>query len=143
VLLDAVATITGNTIVGGRCNFAPWCGPDWFNDIQAAAVHVSGLEGTVVTDNHISGSDIGVIGEAPVKFRGNTLTDNRDWGVAVVDVDAHTSGNAISGSPVGILVASISRDSSVLSSGDRISDDTQSATQTVACCGFVSTITTK
>jgi hypothetical protein len=143
VLLNAVATITGNTIVGGRCNSAPWCGPDWFNDVQSAAVAVSGLEGTVVTDNHMSGSDIGFIGETPTKFSGNTVTDNRYWGLAFLDVDAFTSKNVISGSPVGILVASISQDSSVLSSGDKISDYTQSPTQTVACCGFVSTITTK
>ena len=143
VLLDAVATITGNTIVGGRCNFAPWCGPDFLNDIQSAALAVSGPAGTVVTGNHISGSDIGFIGETPVKFSGNTVTDNNYAGVAFADVDAVTSGNVISGNPIGILVVAISQDSSVLSSGDQISDYTQSATQTLACCGFVATITTK
>ena len=143
VLLDAVATITGNTIVGGRCNFAPWCGPDFLNDIQSAAVDVAGLAGTVVTGNHISGSDIGFIGETPVKFSGNTVTDNKYAGIAFAYVDAVTSGNVISGNPIGIVVAAISQDSSVLSSGDQISNYTESATQTLACCGFVATITTK
>lgn len=144
VLGDAIATITGNSIVGGRCNFAEWCGPDFFTQIQSAAVDVAGLAGTVVTDNHISGSDIGFIGEVPrIKFSGNTVTDNKYAGVAFVDVDAYTSENVISGSPVGILVVAIAQDSSVLSSGDQISDYTESATQTLACCGFVATITTK
>jgi hypothetical protein len=104
----------------------------------------TGVDGTVVTDNVISGSDIGFIGNRTrVKFSRNTVTDNKYLGVAFVDVHASTSNNVISGSPVGILVAALSQDSSVLSSGDQISDYTESATQTLACCGFVATITTK
>ena len=145
VLANAVAQISGNTVVGGRCTFGGGCGPDFLNQFQAAAVAVwTGVDGTVVTDNVISGSDIGFIGNRTrVKFSRNTVTDNKYLGVAFVDVHASTSNNVISGSPVGILVAALSQDSSVLSSGDRISDYTESATQTLACCGFVATITTK
>jgi hypothetical protein len=145
VLFNAVARITGNTVVGGQCNFAGVCGPDWFNQSQAAAVAVStGVDGTVVTDNHISGSDIGFFSNGTlVKFSGNTVTDNRYWGVAFVDVDARSSENVISGSPVGILLSALSRDSSLRSSGDQVSGYTESATQTLTCCGFVATITTK
>lgn len=144
VLLNAVARVTGNTVVGARCTVAG-CGPDFFNQFQAFAVAVStGVDGTVVSDNWISGSDIGFFGSGPrIKFSGNTVTENRYWGVVFADVDAKTSGNVISGSPVGILVAATAQDSSVLSSGDQISDYTESATQTLACCGFVATITTK
>jgi hypothetical protein len=145
VLLNAVARVTGNTVVGGRCNFADRCGPDFFDQFQAAAVAVStGVDGTVVTDNHISGSDIGFIGDGTrIKFSGNIVTDNKYVGVAFADVNAFTSKNVISGNPVGILVVATAQDSSVLSSGDQISDYTESATQTLACCGFVATITTK
>ena len=145
VLLNAVARVTGNTVVGARCTFADLCGPDFFDQFQASAVAVStGVDGTVVTDNHISGSDIGFIGDGTrIKFSGNTVTDNKYVGVAFADVNAFTSKNVISGNPVGILVVATAQDSSVLSSGDQISDYTESATQTLACCGFVATITTK
>jgi hypothetical protein len=143
VLLNAVAQIRGNTVVGGRCTVAGRCGPDFLEQIQAAAVAVAtGVDGTVVTDNVISGSDIGFIGDGTrVKFSGNTVTDNKYVGVAFVDVDARTSKNVISGNPVGILVAALGQDSSLLSSGDQISDYTESATETLVCCGFVATIT--
>jgi hypothetical protein len=145
VLFNAVAQISGNTVVGGRCTVAGLCGPDFLNQFQAAAVVVStGVDGTVVTDNVISGSDIGFASNrTPVKFSRNTVTDNRYWGVVFADVHASTSDNVISGSAVGILVAALRQDSSVMSSGDQISDYTESATQTLACCGFVATITTK
>ena len=145
VLFNAVAQISGNTVVGGRCTVAGLCGPDFLNQFQAAAIVVStGVDGTVVTDNVISGSDIGFASNrTPVKFSRNTVTDNRYWGVVFADVHASTSDNVISGSAVGILVAALRQDSSVMSSGDQISDYTESATQTLACCGFVATITTK
>jgi len=145
VLLNAIAEIRGNTVVGGRCTVAGRCGPDFLEQIQAAAVAVStGVDGTVVTDNAISGSDIGFIGDQTrIKFSRNSVTANKYVGVAFADVHASMSDNVISGNPVGILVAALGQDSSVLSRGDQISDYTESATTTLACCGFVATITTK
>ena len=143
VYFNAVARFTGNTVVGGYCTRADWCGPDFLDNVQTIAVDVAGLDGSVVADNHISGSDIGYVGQSPVKFTGNTITDNKYWGAVFVNVDQQTRNNEISGNPVGILAAALGADANVLSNGDEITDYTNSATQTLSCCGGVATIVVK
>src|SRR4029079_12407964 len=101
-------------------------GPDFFTQIQSAAVDVAGLAGSVVTDNHISGSDIRFMREVPrIKCSGTTVSDTKYAGVAFVDVDAYTSKNVISASPVGILVAAIAKETTGLPMGSHHTQTTK------------------
>ena len=143
VRLNAVGTVTGNTVTGGACTY-DGCGFDPIWQYQSAGLVAESADGTTFTGNHVSGADVGLIDNAAnVTVNGNYLAGNNDFGIAVFDADGSTKNNTISGGRVGIGVVAASRNSTELSSGDHISGVSDSATQTFECCGFHATVTIK
>jgi len=144
VRLNAVGQVTGNTVSGAACTLDE-CGPDFVSQIQSAAAVVEGGQGSSFAGNHLSGADIGLLDYNSIgaTMSGNTLVDNRVYGIAIGDTDAVTKNNTITGGRVGIGVLALSQDTSELSNGDHISGASTSATQVFECCGYHASLTVK
>jgi parallel beta-helix repeat protein len=88
---NLTARVTGNTVTGGSCDI-PGCGPDPINENQAAGILAGGIgAGTTISDNHITGSDVGIYQlNSPncCTITDNTLTDNRFFGIVIKTVTA-------------------------------------------------------
>jgi parallel beta-helix repeat protein len=142
ILFAAVAQITGNTISGGVCNFEG-CGPDPIFEFQAMGVFIEeAAVGSTVTDNHISGSDVGVYQYGSPNcctISGNTLQDNRFFGIVIQDSDGTTSENAISGGQIGIGVVAGGADTVAVLQGDKIKQTSVASVKEIECCGFTAT----
>jgi parallel beta-helix repeat protein len=140
--LNATAQVTGNTVSGPACNF-DGCGPDPISEFQAAGIVVdSSVPGSTVTGNNVSGSDIGVydiFSPDCCKISGNTLTDNRYFGIAIQDGNGETRNNAISGGQVGIGVIADAVDTVGVLRGDSITGTTVAPVREIDCCGFTAT----
>jgi parallel beta-helix repeat protein len=142
VRLNATAQVTGNTVSGGVCT-GPGCGSDPISEFQAAGILVeSSVPGSTVTDNNVSGSDIGVydiFSPDCCKISGNTLTDNRFFGIVIQDGNGETLGNTISGGQVGIGVVADAVDTVGVLRGDSITGTTVAPVREIDCCGFTAT----
>jgi parallel beta-helix repeat protein len=143
VFLNAVATVTGNTVSGGLCTF-PECGPDPVNDFQAIGIFVGpGGDGSRISDNHVSGSDIGIAQLASPNcctISKNTLKDNRYFGIVIFDGDGRTRENTVTGGQVGIGVFAIDADTVAVLHGDKIRQTSVAPVQEIECCGFTATV---
>jgi parallel beta-helix repeat protein len=146
VRLNATAQVTGNTVSGSLCTF-PECGPDPISEFQAAGIIVeSAVPGSTVADNHVFGSDIGIYDIFSPDFgkiSGNTLTDNRFFGIAIQDGNGETRGNTISGGQVGIGVIADAVDTLGVLRGDSITGTTVAPVREIDCCGFTATAVIK
>lgn len=146
VFLNAVARVTGNTISGGVCTF-PGCGSDPINEFQAMGVLIdSGGEGSTIAGNRVSGSDVGVYQFGSPNcctISGNTLTDNRFFGIVIQDGDGSTSENTIGGGQVGIGVVADFVDTTGVLRGDRIRKTTVEPVRELQCCGVTATAIVK
>jgi parallel beta-helix repeat protein len=139
VRLNATAKVTGNTVTGGACT-VPGCGSDPISEFQAAGIVVdSSVPGSTVTDNDVSDSDIGIydiFSPDCCKISGNTLTNNRFFGIAIQDGDGKTRDNKIRGGQVGIGVIADAVDTGGVLRGDHISGTTVAPVREIQCCGF-------
>jgi len=100
------------------------------------------VAGSTVTDNNVSGSDIGVydiFSPDCCKISGNTLTDNRFFGILIQDGNGETRGNTISGGQVGIGVVADAVDTVGVLRGDSITGTTVAPVREIDCCGFTAT----
>jgi len=142
VRLNATAQVTGNTVSGAVCT-GPFCGPDPMSQVQAAGIVVeSSVPGSTVAGNSISGSDIGVydiFSPDCCKISGNTLTNNRYFGIAIQDGNGETRGNTISGGQVGIGVIADAVDTVGVLRGDSITATTVAPVREIDCCGYTAT----
>jgi parallel beta-helix repeat protein len=141
VRLNATAQVTGNTVSGGACTI-PGCGPDPISEIQAAGIVFDSGGGGTVAGNNVSGSDIGVydvFSPDCCKISGNTLTNNRYFGIAIQDGNGETRGNKISGGQVGIGVIADAVDTVGVLRGDSITGTTVEPVREIQCCGFTAT----
>ncbi|HLO13614.1 MAG TPA: right-handed parallel beta-helix repeat-containing protein, partial [Anaerolineales bacterium] len=131
----------GNTVSGGVCTI-PGCGPDPINEFQAFGIDVFFGGAATLTDNHISGSDVGiyqVLSPNCCTISENTLTDNRYFGIVIQDGDGETRQNNITGGEVGIGVVADSADTTGVLRGDHISGTSVVPVQEIECCGFTAT----
>jgi hypothetical protein len=105
---EASATVSGNTIAGNECDLAGVCGPDPIDSSQAAGVLVfEAGSGTVISDNTITTSDMGVYNDtagSPVSVTGNTITARYE-GVYLGDATTDVSHNTITGAATAGVVA--------------------------------------
>ena len=142
VRLNATAQVTGNTVSGGVCT-GPGCGPDPTSEFQAAGILLeSSVPGSTVTDNNVSASDIGVydvFSPDCCKISGNTLRDNRYFGIVIQDGNGETRDNRISGGQVGIGVVADAVDTVGVLRGDSITGTTVAPVREIDCCGFTAT----
>jgi len=146
VRLNTTAQVTGNTVSGGACTL-PGCGSDPISEIQVGGIIVdSSVPGSTVTGNTVSGSDIGVydiFSPDCCKISGNTLTNNRYFGIAIQDGNGETRGNTISGGQVGIGVIADAADTVGVLRGDSITGATLAPVREIECCGFAATAIVK
>jgi parallel beta-helix repeat protein len=146
VRLNATAQVTGNTVSGGVCT-GPGCGPDPISEFQAAGILIeSSVPGSTVTDNDVSGSDIGVydiFSPDCCKISGNTLTGNRYFGIVIQDGNGTTSDNTITGGETGIGVVADAVDTVGVLRGDHISGTTVAPVREIQCCGLTATAIVK
>jgi parallel beta-helix repeat protein len=105
------------------------------------------IAGTTVSDNHVSGADIGIyqLFATPncCTISDNTLQDNRFFGIAIQDSDGTTRENTISGGQVGIGVIADAVDTTGVLRGDSISGTTVAPVREIECCGFTATAIVK
>jgi parallel beta-helix repeat protein len=95
-----------------------------------------------IADNHISGSDVGVyqvFAGNCCRISGNTLKDNRFFGIVIQDGDGTTSDNKITGGEVGIGVVADAIDTVGMLKGDQITGTTVEPVQEIECCGATAT----
>jgi len=146
VVRGAVAQLKGNTVSGGVCTI-PGCGADPINEFQAMGIFVAAAPaGTTISDNHISGSDVGIYQFASPNcctISQNTLTDNRFFGVVIQDGDGETRDNTITGGEVGIGVVAGTADTVGVLRGDSINGTTVAPVREIECCGFTATAIVK
>jgi len=142
IFLNAAAKVTGNTISGGVCTI-PGCGRDPITEFQSMGIVVGpGGDGSSFSDNHISGADVGiyqVFGPHCCTISGNTLTDNRYFGIVIQDGDGTTDQNTIIGGEVGIAVVADGEDTTGILRGDKIKGTSVMPVQEIDCCGFKAT----
>jgi parallel beta-helix repeat protein len=109
----AKGTIIQSKISGNLCNH-PNCGPDFLTQVQGSAIFaIEPATGSVISNNQISNNDLGVAvagNSGCCKIDHNILTNNRFFGIAVVDGEHTISNTKISGGNVGVLAAAFSVD---------------------------------
>ena len=109
-LIAAKGNIHHNKVSGNLCN-TPSCGPDFLTQFQGfGIVAIKTGAGTVISNNDVSNNDIaiGVAGSSGCcKIDRNILTENRFFGIVVVDSEHTISNTKISGGYVGVLAVSV------------------------------------
>jgi hypothetical protein len=84
ILNGAVGVISSTTITGNECNVPTVCGPDPFNQTQAAGILFIGAgAGTQVTSSTVSKNDLGVYTDGGIKMSHVNANDNRYVGIFV------------------------------------------------------------
>jgi hypothetical protein len=111
----AVATVSGNTISGNRCDH-PTCGADPVADVQDGGVLLfEAGAGTLINSNNINNNDMGVYNFASgafpplgaVTISNNPMTGNRFEGVFIDQGTANVTNNNIGGvSNIGVAAVS-------------------------------------
>lgn len=132
-----IASIDHTQVSGNLCNDAA-CGPDFFNQLQAAAI--LGFDpgaGSVVSHNDVSDNDVGIaIGghSGCCEVSHNDLQNNRYFGIIFVDGNHTSSQDTISGGAVGVAVVATSVNSVGTFAHDKVTD-TLTPVQELSCCG--------
>lgn len=136
----AIAQVTDNQIRAMACT-RPECGRDPINEFQAAGIGANGLEaaGTVIRDNAISASDIGIYLAASTdccRTQDNSIVRSRYFGIVVQDGSNTLRENLITGGEVGIAVVADAVDSVGTLIDNEIRRTTVKPVQEISCCGF-------
>jgi len=109
-VFGAKGTITHNEVRGNICNL-PECGPDFFTQLQSVGIVAdSAGEGSVISNNYVSNNDAGiaVIGASECCIIDyNKLTDNRFFGITIVDGEQTISNTKILGGNIGVAAVAI------------------------------------
>src|SRR5262249_29429980 len=102
------ATGRGTPVPENECAEAT-CGPNPLGAQAAGILLFSAADGTAVTGNSVTGSDIGIYDRADgaTTLTGNILTDNRDEGIVLDQGAATVDSNTIDPARVGIAVISL------------------------------------
>ncbi len=105
-------TITHNEVTGNICNFSspdvntPDRGSDWFTEVQAFGIDVSGAgDESVISSNYVSNNDIGIAlfeGSGCCIIDHNKLTDNPFFGIVIDDSEHTISNTKIFGGNIGV-----------------------------------------
>ena len=109
-LSDAAGTVSGSTISGDECNVPGACGPDPFTQSQGTGILLFATGPVTVSGNTITANDTGItyfLSDSGVPtISGNVLSGNRFQGVLLEQGTANLTGNTISGSNIGVQLAS-------------------------------------
>ena len=126
-VFGAKGTITHNEVSENICNL-PECGPDFFTQLQSAGIVAdSAGEGSVISNNYVSNNDagiavIGASGCCIIDY--NKLTDNRFFGITIVDGEQTISNTKIYGGNVGVAAVAITANTVAILDNVKIIDAT-------------------
>jgi nitrous oxidase accessory protein NosD len=132
------AVIEHNRLSGNLCNIDPSCGPDPLTEVQAVGIFaIEAGDGSVISHNEVFGNDVGIAvigGSGCCDVNHNELTNNRFFGMIVVDGNHTSSHDKISGGNVGVAVIATAVDTVGTLVHDKI--DTSIPVQELSCCGL-------
>ncbi len=143
----AVARVTGNTVRGTACTF-PFCGPDPVHQAQSAGLVAGPLvPGTVLADNTVTDTDIGVyvLQAAPgaCDTRDNSLADNHFFGIVIQNGSNDARDNDITGGEVGIAVVADMVDTTAVLRDNAIRKTSVQEIEEISANGFTATAIVK
>jgi parallel beta-helix repeat protein len=140
----AIAQVSNNLVTDNRCG-GPGCGPDPMGEGQGTGIlALEALPGTRITDNTVSGNDVGiyqVAADSCCAIAGNVLTDNRWFGIVIQDGDGSATGNTVTGGEVGIALVAQAVDTTAFLRDNRLRRTTVASVRELQCCGYTATAT--
>lgn len=142
----AVGRVRLNSVRGLRCT-DPTCGPDPINENQGSGILVVfGGGGAHVSENRVDNNDVGIFQFASpgcCSISENHLTNNRFFGIVILDGNGTTSENEIRGGQIGIGVVADAVNTVGVLRGDEIRGTTVAPVREFECCGFTATAIVK
>ncbi|MEY2471260.1 MAG: hypothetical protein QOK28_589 [Actinomycetota bacterium] len=140
VVVDVLQNVIDNSVCGGPFG----CGSDPIFEGQGIGVLLLFMPpGSHVMGNSISGNDVGItqaVSPNCCTISGNTLVNNRYFGIIVQDGNGATNGNKISGGRTGIAAVADGADTTEVSTGDRVWNTNGPAFREIECCGYNATL---
>ena len=103
--------IVDNKISGNICN-NPECGPDFFTQVQGSGIFLVNVnQDSIIAGNKITNNDLGIAlaeNSGCCKIENNKLSDNRFFGITIVDGEHTISNTKIFGGNVGVAAIAFS-----------------------------------
>ena len=103
--------IVDNKISGNICN-NPECGPDFFTQVQGSGIFLVNVnQDSIISGNKITNNDLGIAlaeNSGCCKIENNKLSDNRFFGITIVDGEHTISNTKIFGGNVGVAAIAFS-----------------------------------
>jgi parallel beta-helix repeat protein len=134
--------IVDNKISGNICK-NPECGPDFFTQTQGSGIFLFDVnQGSIIVGNKVTNNDLGIaVAEKSgcCKIDNNKLSDNRFFGVTIVDGEHTVSNTKIFGGGVG--VAAIAFSANTIATLDHVKIvDAETPIQALSSGGFTAEV---
>ena len=103
--------IVDNKISGNICN-NPECGPDFFTQVQGSGIFLVNVnQDSIIAGNTVTNNDLGIAlaeNSGCCKIENNKLSDNRFFGITIIDGENTISNTKIFGGNVGVAAIAFS-----------------------------------
>ncbi len=103
--------IVDNKISGNICN-NPECGPDFFTQVQGSGIFLFDVnQDSIIAGNKVTNNDLGIAlaeNSGCCKIENNKLSDNRFFGITIIDGENIISNTKIFGGNVGVAAIAFS-----------------------------------
>jgi parallel beta-helix repeat protein len=103
--------IVDNKISGNICN-NPECGPDFFTQVQGSGIFLVNVnQDSIISGNKVTNNDLGIAlaeNSGCCKIENNKLSDNRFFGITIIDGENTISNTKIFGGNVGVVAIAFS-----------------------------------
>lgn len=103
--------IVDNKISGNICN-NPECGPDFFTQVQGSGIFLVNVnQDSIISGNKVTNNDLGIAlaeNSGCSKIENNKLSDNRFFGITIIDGENTISNTKIFGGNVGVAAIAFS-----------------------------------
>ncbi len=103
--------IVDNKISGNICN-NPECGPDFFTQVQGSGIFLVNVnQDSIISGNKVTNNDLGIAlaeNSGCCKIENNKLSDNRFFGITIIDGENIISNTKIFGGNVGVAAIAFS-----------------------------------
>jgi parallel beta-helix repeat protein len=103
--------IVDNKISGNICK-NPECGPDFFTQVQGSGIFLFDVnQDSIIANNKVTNNDLGIAvaeNSGCCKIENNKLSDNRFFGITIVDGEHTISNTKIFGGNVGVAAIAFS-----------------------------------
>lgn len=140
-VLGAVGRVFHSVISGNACGSPDLgCGPNFFEEFQAAGVSAGGA-GTTIEHDILIGNQVGIYVADAADVHHNLLVGNDHFGVALQDGTFEIHDNLITGGSGGVAVIAAFADTTAVLRHVAITGTSGPAVQELECCGFTATVT--